>query len=140
MYTKILVPLDETPSAEVALPHAAAIARQFGAELVLLSVVVAAMSEDAVMELTIEKQVAREDQSYLAGKAGVLTRQGLKVSTRVVEGRVADAILSAAADGGADMIVMATHGHGGLRHLLLGGTAEEVVRHSTVPVMLVRSA
>jgi nucleotide-binding universal stress UspA family protein len=39
---------------------------------------------------------------------------------------------------GADMIVMATHGHTGLKHLMLGSTAEKVVRHSKCPVLTVK--
>jgi len=57
----------------------------------------------------------------------------------VVTGHPADAIVQAAWDGGADLIVMATHGRTGLQHALLGSVAEKVVRLAPCPVLTVRS-
>lgn len=139
MYKKILVPLDESASAEAALPHAQAIAKQFGAELVLVSVIVPPLSGDPSATKAITDAEADEDKSYLAQKAAELTKSGLRVSTRLLEGLVSESIVAAAKSAGADMIVMGTHGRTGLRHLVMGSVAEVVVQHASVPVVLVRA-
>jgi universal stress protein A len=56
----------------------------------------------------------------------------------VVAGDAATEIARAAADRGADLIVIATHGRTGLKHLLMGSTAERVIRHVHCPVLVVR--
>lgn len=69
-----------------------------------------------------------------------LAREGLTVETVAREGDPAMVIVEEAQSRGADLIAMGTHGHGALRHLLLGSTAERVVQHATCPVMTVRRA
>jgi nucleotide-binding universal stress UspA family protein len=59
------------------------------------------------------------------------------VQAKVVQGKAADAVIKAAADAKADLIVMGTQGRTGLSRLLLGSTAEKVLRQSPVPVMTV---
>lgn len=75
----------------------------------------------------------------LAALAESSRRRGIEVTTVATTGDVADAILTAAVDLGADAIVLGTHGRTGLSHLLLGSVAERVVRHAAVPVVTVRS-
>ena len=60
------------------------------------------------------------------------------VTVRVEPGEPSDAILSAAKDGGADLIVMGTHGRTGLSRLLIGSVAEAVLRRATCPVLTTR--
>ncbi|GIV84495.1 MAG: hypothetical protein KatS3mg052_1502 [Candidatus Roseilinea sp.] len=62
----------------------------------------------------------------------------LTVTTAVLEGLVADAILDRAEEVGADLIVMSTHGRSGMERWLLGSVAEKVVRGAKTPVMLIR--
>jgi nucleotide-binding universal stress UspA family protein len=57
---------------------------------------------------------------------------------QVVTGDPADVIVHFAQERGADLIVMGSHGHTGLRHLLLGSVAEKVLRHAPCPVLIVR--
>lgn len=140
MYKKILVPLDGSEASEGALPHAQALAKQFGAELELISVVVPTMMGDPSMSNVIEKEEVGEETSYLNGKVAELAKAGFKASAKVAEGLITDAILHAQVAEGVDLIVMATHGRSGLKHLLLGSVAESVVRTAKVPVMLVRIA
>ena len=59
--------------------------------------------------------------------------------TKVLVGRPADEITAYAKEIDAQMIVIATHGHSGLTHLMLGSTAEGVVRQSVCPVLTIRS-
>ena len=58
--------------------------------------------------------------------------------TTVRVGRPFHEIVEAAREGNADLIILATHGHTGLKHMLLGSTAENVVRHASCPVLIVR--
>lgn len=81
-----------------------------------------------------------EAERRLQEAAEGLEREGLTVETVAREGDPAVVIVEEAQKRGADLIAMGTHGHGALRHLLLGSTAERVVQHATCPVMTVRRA
>jgi nucleotide-binding universal stress UspA family protein len=71
-------------------------------------------------------------------RAQALQRQGLTIDTLAREGDPAHVIAEEAEKRGADLIAMGTRGHGALRHLLLGSTAERVVEHAPCPVMTIR--
>jgi nucleotide-binding universal stress UspA family protein len=131
MYQRLLVPLDGTPTAAVALPPARTLAKAFGAELRLLHVTTA---ESA----TADSKTLTKIQNYLARIAQELTQAGLRVRTTVSQGDPADRIVREAGAMRADLIVMATHGRGGLQRVVLGSVAQGVLAHSGVPVMLLR--
>lgn len=61
------------------------------------------------------------------------------VQNVVLSGRPADEIVSYAAEIGAEMIIMATHGHSGLAHIVIGSTTENVLRHAKCPVLSIRA-
>lgn len=61
------------------------------------------------------------------------------VQTMVLQGRAADEIVAYANDIGAEMIVMATNGHSGLAHIVIGSTTENVLRHAKCPVLSIRA-
>jgi nucleotide-binding universal stress UspA family protein len=73
-------------------------------------------------------------------KTRVAKERGLTVISVVVEGNAPDAILRAAADNSADLIVVGTHGRRGLQRLVMGSVAESVIRNSMLPVAVVRAA
>ncbi|MHB9148886.1 MAG: universal stress protein [Thermoleophilia bacterium] len=77
-------------------------------------------------------------EAYLDEVAGPLRAQGFHVQTLVVEGEPAEAIRGAAAESGAELIVMGSHGHSQVRHFLLGSVTEAVIRGSEIPVLVVR--
>jgi nucleotide-binding universal stress UspA family protein len=79
-------------------------------------------------------EVSREVEQCL-GKAAVRPKA---LSVRVEAGEPSDIILNVAKDGGADLIVMGTHGRTGLSRLLIGSVAEAVLRRSTCPVLTLR--
>lgn len=146
MYRRIIVALDGSAIAEPALAQAVQLSRLSGAPIHLLRVVdylrleqygpYALALEYSTTEpvLSVEMNDARD---YLAKIETRLTDDGLAVDTEVRKGRVAREIVGAARPG--DVIVMASHGRGGLSRWLLGSVAEEVVRRAPVPVLLVRA-
>lgn len=138
MFTTILVPLDGSPLAERALPHAEVIARATNARIAL----VRAAQEFALpgVDATPGRvKVMAEAEDYLTAIAERLIAAGLTVDTGVVNDNPTATILSEAEIRPADLIVMATHGRGGLGRLVYGSVAEAVLRRTTVPLLLVRA-
>lgn len=116
----VLVPLDDAWIATAILPYAELLARTLGAEVRLLSV-------------TRE----RSDSSFLEGLAVELRSRGVPVSTAVEHGDPVERILAAANREGVELVVMATHGRGGLERLLIGSVADAVMRACSRPTLLV---
>ena len=121
---RILVPLDDSPEARVALPYAAALATP-GTEIVLLTIVPSPTDADAA-------------RTGLETAAQPLRVAGQTVRTEVATGDPARRIVDMAADLRAEMIVMASHGRGAFGRLIYGSVADQVGRESPVPVMVVR--
>jgi nucleotide-binding universal stress UspA family protein len=133
----ILVPLDGSILAELALTPAVDLALEKGAKLVLLR---AAEAHTAVGDPT-EAQVAvvQRAEAYLEGARGRVLRAGLEdVEMSVWYGPPAEAIVEAARYRKADLIVMSSHGRSGLGRLVLGSVAESVLRATAVPILLIR--
>jgi nucleotide-binding universal stress UspA family protein len=146
MYTRIIVPVDGSKLAESALTEAEKLASITGAEIVLLRVVdyssrdrfgdFGLLYEYEAMAKALEEE--RElATAYLADVSNRLSAEGYTVSTTLVGGIAAKAIVDIAQPG--DVIVMATHGRTGMRRWFIGSIAEAVLRHSSVPVLLVRA-
>jgi nucleotide-binding universal stress UspA family protein len=141
----LLVPLDGSAFAESILPHATALAQALGGRLVLLRVVPLSDYVQPLVDDTyvIQQQLVDDEQAaaekYLAGVADRIKLQtGLRVDTRAGLGWPAEMILDEAKSAGAVMVAMATHGHTGLRELIMGGVALEVLRQSARPILLIR--
>lgn len=146
MYTRILIPLDGSELAEQALPDAIGLARRSQAPLHLVRVVdltqwdrtglsSAGLRLAAVRGL-VEAEAARAT-SELEQTAMTLRAKGLTVTTEVRCGAVVAELQRIAMPG--DLFVIASHGRGGAVRWLLGSVAEELVRHSVVPVLFVRT-
>ena len=148
MYRKILVPLDGSPLAEAALPHALSMAQSYGAELVLLRVpvphvaprppTIGEMLPDAMEQY--DEQLYQRIKDYLDHLAARLHESGVPVSTDLRYGDVAEAILDYAEEVDADLIVMSTHGRTGVARWLLGSVANKIVQGAACPVLLIRSS
>lgn len=146
MYERIIVPLDGSELAASALVDAKELARLAGAELHLVRVVDYTMLDTAgAFGLAID-YVPTQDllgiehgkaEEYLTSVAEALRAEGLSVNTAVHQGRVARVLTQLTKPG--DVVVMASHGRGGLSRWFLGSVAEDVVRHSKAPVLLVRA-
>jgi nucleotide-binding universal stress UspA family protein len=141
MIRRILVPLDGSPLAERALPHAAALARAFGAQVVLLQVLAAEKRAGRWPVDPAEWRLRRREAVvYLGVLATRLKEAGLKVRGEVAEGNVEETIVGEAIAKKADLIVVSTHGRGGFSEFGLGGTAAKVLVSAGVSVLVVRSA
>lgn len=144
-YQRLLVPLDGSQLAELALPHAESWARTFDAEVVLLRVPTlppyATLGPDATMVVpSLLSEAYDEADAYLANMLRSLKAKGLRVHKAAVEpGAVADTIIDYAHDSVVDLIVMSTHGRSGLGRWVYGSVADRVLRGADVPVLLIRA-
>lgn len=142
MYRRVLLPLDGSPMAEQALPHAIAQAGRFQAELILLRVIepFAHARGLSLGDLRrIQQQATTWAREYLERLAADVREQGIPVQTVIVDGRPYVEIPQYAEANQLDLIVMSTRGQSGLSRWLMGSVADRVVRGATIPVLLVRS-
>lgn len=142
MYRRILLPLDGSPLAEQALPHAMSQAVCCGAELILLRVVepfpqVRSLSVSDLEQ--IRKQTEDWASEYLERVSKGPKERGIPLQTAMVEGQPHQAILQFAETHQVDLIVICTRGRSGISRWLMGSVADRVVRGATVPVLLVRA-
>ena len=141
---RILVPTDFSKFSQAALGYAVAFAEKFGSELHLLHVVqnLAVMIPDSVNVMppvgpSIE-QLTSAVQTALDRIIQENKLEALKEQKAVREGTPFYEIIQYAKEKDVDLIVMGTHGHSGLVHMLLGSVTEKVVRKSPCPVLTVR--
>ena len=141
MYKKILVPLDGSSLAEAVLPHAQALAKTEGAEIVLLSVPVTPsldyLERTPGLANQIIEEAEKETEAYLKAEEAKLLDKGTKVTHIMREGPIPEMILQVADEVHADMIAMSTHGRSGIQRWLMGSVADRVVTHAHIPVMLI---
>ena len=144
MDRRVLVPLDGSPFAEHALPYAALAAarRQASLELVLVHSSYSVATMDAAIHETIDRwqtdQRQREADYLQAAAARVSAERGVAVRPVLLTGSVADALAHYAERTRPDLIVMTTHGRGGLERVWLGSIADALIRQVSAPVLLIR--
>ncbi len=143
--TQILVPTDFSEHSDGALRHAAELARQFGAKLVLLHVVsnetLESISKAHVPPHPVDKvyeDLDQETREQYANHVPPEVRKVLETEVLVLPGVPFLEIVRAARLKGVDLIVMATHGRTGLSHALVGSVTEKVVRMAPCPVLSIR--
>lgn len=144
MFKRILVPLDGSPRAELALPVAARIARASGGTIDLLRVVSPPIEYDmyvAQSEVIINKEIdaaIATATEYLEGVAKSEVLEGIGTKIEALSGAVAQTLLSYAESYRSDLIVMCSHGYSGLKRWMLGSIADKVTRLAPVPVLVLR--
>ncbi len=142
MFTKMLIPLDGSKTAEKVLPYARAIGGVLKIPVELLAVVdigdmaMHVTSSKARYLDTMVEDAERSNAEYLKGIAAKAS--GVKIKFTVEKGRPEDVIVEKAAADKNTLIAMATHGRSGLNRWLLGSVAEKVLRASENPLLLVR--
>lgn len=138
MYDRILVPTDGSPEVDAVLDHAASLAAVHDAELHAMYVVNTAGYAGLPSDTTIGLGPALNEQGETALDRAEERAGGISVERVLVEGAPSKEIVEYATEEDCDLIVMGTHGRGGIDRLLLGSVAERVVRTSSVPVLTVR--
>ena len=143
-FRKILVPVDFSDCSTTGLDYAKALAREFKAKLILFHSI-------ALQYYVATDVYARYDFPLLREQVDKATQQqmrdlvqegnwnGIEVETSLQIGHAGQQICAEASDRKADLIAISTHGRTGLEHILLGSTAEYVVRHASCPVLIVPS-
>jgi nucleotide-binding universal stress UspA family protein len=147
VYQRILVPIDGSEVSNAAVEEAAKLAKELRARLCLVHVVdlsgLYRTVGSGVPIGDIEQLVLQGGQQELNQAEGIAAREGIIPETTLIRsasGRISTAIIDQAKRWAADLIVMGTHGRGGLERLFLGSVAEGVARAATVPVLLVRGS
>lgn len=139
---RILVPTDFSPTSEKAVRYAVELARVFSSEVVLLHVFDTRIVDNIYHIHELSPERARTEMQKSAEKSmAALTEAdwaaGVPLVPRYVEGLPSVAVKDVAAEVGADLVVMGTHGRTGITQLLYGSTAEGVVRGAPCPVLTV---
>ena len=144
MFSKILVPLDGSKTAEKVLPYARYLASRFKIPIELLAVVdIAEIASQIASEKprfldTFFDDAVQQRTSYLSAVAASFAEAD--VSYSVERGKAEEAIVERAARDKAALIAMATHGRSGVNRFLLGSVAEKVLRGTVNPLLLIRAA
>ena len=139
MTTSIVVPLDGSPLGATALPIAVSIARRVGTELHLIHVhpqpvaLHGAPTYDLRFDVDMERQMGRELQETAAA---LRATAGLPVTATLLEGSTEEALLERIAAERPWLVVMSSHGYGGIQRVWHGSVADALVRHAAVPVLI----
>ncbi len=136
MYDRILVPTDGSDCARAAADHAITLAGDHGATVHALYVVHLRPSLEPNLEVVLDTLEAVGEEA-LADIAAQGEAAGVEVVTATREGLPHEEICDYAEREGMDLVVMGTHGRTGIERVVIGSTAERVVRRSTVPVLTV---
>ncbi|HEY42293.1 MAG TPA: universal stress protein [Dehalococcoidia bacterium] len=142
MDKKILVPLDGSELAEVALPYAEELALGLGAGIELFRVVTLPVYSEpiggvyTVEQEIVAKSVARE---YLEKVGSRFKEKGVATRLEVICSTAAEGIIDCAANEEIDLVVLATHGHSGITRWAMGSVAYRVIRSTEKPIMLIRA-
>jgi nucleotide-binding universal stress UspA family protein len=141
MYDRILVPTDGSTETERAVEHAAELAAAHDAELHGVYVVNSATFAGLHMETSwegVDEVLREEGETALERVADIAAEYGVACSSRLLDGSPSKCIVEYAEGQDCDLVVMGTHGRGGIDRLLLGSVAEGVVRACSVPVLTVQ--
>jgi nucleotide-binding universal stress UspA family protein len=148
MYKKMLVPIDGSLRSEVVVRHAAETAKALGCSVRLLTVVdltkkngsnVYDANDEAASLAWVESEI-EQAEGYLRPVAERLNEQGLNPEMEVRFGNPGEEILKAASEYGSDIIAMATRSRRGVARLVFGSVADQVLRESHVPLLLITAA
>ena len=155
MFERIIVPLDGSRLSAQAIPYASEVGKRFDAEIILVRVLApsglaivsqATGMEDAAATDIIAQEARVKDvdnasnaKRYLMNWAQSLKTQGVKASYQVTIGTPAKAIMELAIAQQASLIVMMSHGRGWFKRAIMGSVADEILRGSAVPVLIIRA-
>ncbi|MDC7690418.1 universal stress protein [Vogesella indigofera] len=146
MYQRIFVPVDDSETSALALAEACKLAKEVGAAVKMVHVVDLAQfgwgGAEFLDAAELQGSIRQAGEQVLSQARTRAEALGVVPETAIIESwgdRIASVIMDDASKWGADLLVMGTHGIGGLMHLLLGSVAEGVLKIADVPVLLVRN-
>jgi nucleotide-binding universal stress UspA family protein len=142
--SRIVVPVDFSEYSKKAFRYAIDFSKTFGAEMILVYVVEPiiypadfSFGQVALPSMERELQDRSKEQLHVLIKKEV--PEGIQVRSVIRTGKPFVEIIQLAKEENADLIIIATHGHSGIEHVLFGSTAEKVVRKAPCPVLSIRS-
>jgi nucleotide-binding universal stress UspA family protein len=155
MFKNILVPLDGSETAEVVLENAKGLAKALGAHLTLVRVVdIAALTRSIVpasndmgsvtqeiqdiIDETISAEL-KDAEDYLGGIAKACQSEGIEASSQVRQGVAGEELLEAIEEEHIDVATIATHGRSGISRTIFGSVADQLVRESGKPVLVIKA-
>ena len=147
MYEKIMVPLDGSEFAECVLPHVEEFIKGYPAANVVFMFVVqpvaVSFGGDYVVSPEILKERELADKSaakdYLNQIIHRFKHVGVELHSEVLVGRAADSLADFAEKNNFDLVLIATHGHSGVKRWVRGSVADKILRSSNIPVLMVRA-
>ena len=133
MYSTMLVPFDGSPLAARAVPYAVFLVRAVHGDLILFHV-----ASDRIIGRDLGSEIETiVEQERLIDR---LVQDGIPTTAQVVRGDAGPTLTRAVVDFGVDLVVMSTHGRGGMGRLVHGSVADYLMRHAPVPLLLVTAA
>jgi nucleotide-binding universal stress UspA family protein len=139
-FEKLVVPLDGSKLAEVALPYAEELAAKMYSKMILLSVLQSEGAHEYQKHHTYSTKVINVTKRHIEKYLEKSERQSIYVETVTRVGNPAEGILDYIGNGNGKLVVMATHGRSGISRWAVGSVADKVVRATTEqPLMLIRA-
>ena len=139
MYKKILIALENSRADETVVPHVTALARQMGAELILLHVADGWAARNFNQLKLAESDEMKADRDYLETTASRLRGAGLQVTVELALGNPPTEILRVAEAQNCNLIAMTSHGHKWLADFFLGSTIDKVRHNTSIPILVLRA-
>ena len=142
VYRRIVVPLDGSKLAERALPESERLARLIGAPIHLVRVIDGIRGGQLGTQIEVASAVQAHADEHTAASLYVqmvaegIVLSGIAADSEVRIGQTPQELVAAAKPG--DLLVMASHGRGGITRLILGSVTEDVLRHAPVPILLIK--
>ena len=144
-YKHLLVPVDESPMSYAAAEQALSLAKDLNCPVTIMSVI----AVDPFVGVDFYKvapaitdyfmQAEQNAQNRLAEIQQSFSREGISVDTKIIRGVAAsEGIVHIANEIGADLIIMGSHGRTGVKKMMLGSVAQNVLTQSPVPVLIVK--
>ncbi|PYO68597.1 MAG: universal stress protein [Gemmatimonadetes bacterium] len=139
MYSRILVPLENSPADNTILAHVRQLAKQLGSSLVLIHVADGWVARN-INELDLrESEEIKQDRAYLKDLCSGLEAEGFDADAVLAGGEPAREIAAAAEREQCDLIAMATHGHRLLADVVHGSVATALRHMTRIPILMVRA-
>lgn len=142
LFPTVLVPMDFSPAATRALEFAAELCEQGVCGRLLLvhgNYIPVELAEFAAGTDELTTRLSDRAADLLSQQLGNLCDRGISAEYFALQGAPADVILDTVREQRVDLVVMGTHGHSGLAHVLLGSVAERVVQRAACPVLTLKS-